>query len=107
MDLNLKKLIDVLCELRIASISSNINTIESTMKKYNMLFLGEKLNTIYSIELHNSLNKIFNFDIDYIELNSLIPKACDMLKMSYETMIVVEDIGKPNPNTSYKIVLWQ
>lgn len=72
-----------------------------------MLFLGAKFNTIYSIELHNSLNKIFNINTTMGELNSLVPTACNMLNMNIETMVDVKDIGKPNPAMSYQITLWQ
>lgn len=107
LNTNLQKLIDILCELRNESIKSTPDTIRETMKKYDMLFLGSKFNTIYSIELHHSLNKIFNFDIKMDELNSLIPTACTALNMSLEEMIAVKDIGKPNPAISYKITLWE
>jgi hypothetical protein len=106
MNENLQKLIAVLCELRTASINSSSENIRTIMQKYNMLFLGSKFNTIYSVELHNSLNTIFDFNIDFYELNVLIPTACNTLNMSFEKLIAIEDIGKPNPAINYQIILW-
>lgn len=105
MSNDLQILIDKLSELKNASIRSTPDTIVDTMRKYNMLFLGSKFNTIYSIELHHSLKTIV--DIDMSELNNLMPTACSILNMRLEELIAVEDIGKPNPAISYQIVLWE
>ncbi|MBU3185631.1 hypothetical protein [Clostridium estertheticum] len=106
MDKNLQIIIETLSELRNSSIKSTSDTIRETMKKYNMLFLGSKFNTIYSVELHHSLKTIFNIDIDIYELNKLIPTACKMLNMHFEELVSLEDLGKPNPFINYQIILW-
>lgn len=107
MNKNLQILIDRLSELRNASIKSTPDTIRETMKKYDMLFVGSKFNTIYSIEFHHSLKTIFDVDISMSELNELIPTACKMLNIRFDQLIAVEDIGKPNPSISYQIILWE
>ncbi|NMF04355.1 hypothetical protein ACUH7Y_24890 [Clostridium beijerinckii] len=107
MNIDLQKLIDILNELKTASISSTSDTIEATMKKYDMLFVGSEFNTIYSVELHHSINNIFNLKITMDELNSLLPTACNILNMGFEKMIAVNDIGKPNAAISYQITLWK
>lgn len=105
MNKNLSIVVDKLSELRAASFLSNEDTIRDTMLKYNMLFLGSKFNTVYSNEFRNALKTMFNTDIPESELNELIPAACKMLSMKFEKMIDVDDIGKPNPHISYRIIL--
>lgn len=105
--MNIENLIDVLTELRKVSINSSSSTIESIMHKYDMLFVGSKFNTIYSIELRHSLDKIFNYILSMDELNSMIPTACKTLNMKFEQLIAVEDIGQPNPAINYQITLWE
>lgn len=107
MSSNLYKLIDILSELRSASIQTTEDTIMDLMKQYNLLFLGDKFNTIYSQELPQSLKTFFNFSIELDELNRLIPEACKLLQMNYEAMIKVSDVGNSNPKiASYAITLW-
>lgn len=105
--MNIENLIDVLTELRNVSINSSPSTIESIMHKYDMLFVGSKFNTIYSVELRHSLDKIFNYIVSMDELNSMIPTACKALNMKIEQLIAVEDIGQPNPAINYQITLWE
>lgn len=105
--MNIENLIDVLTELRNVSINSSPSTIESIMHKYDMLFVGSKFNTIYSVELRHSLDKIFNYIVSMDELNSMIPTACKTLNMKIEQLIAVEDIGQPNPAINYQITLWE
>lgn len=53
--LDVQTLVDVLVELRSASMKTSTNITEENIKnlidKYDMLFLGGKLNAIYSMEL--------------------------------------------------------
>lgn len=105
--MSIENLIDVLTELRNASINSSANTIESVMHKYDMLFIGSKFNNIYSIELRHSLEKKFNYIVSMSELNSMIPTVCKTLNMKFEKLIAVEDIGQPNPAFNYQITLWE
>ena len=107
MNSNLEKLINVLTEIRSASIQANENTVMDLMKRYNLLFLGSKFNTIYSQELPQSLKAFFDFSIEIDELNQLIPEACKMLRMECEPMIKLSDVGKPDAKIfSYAITLW-
>lgn len=94
-------------ELRNSSMKIKNNDVKSVMDKYNMLFLGSKFNTIYSIELHHYINTKLNFNISMDELNSLIPDVCKILNMNFEELIAIEDIGKPNPSINFRIILWQ
>lgn len=107
MNSNLHKLIDILSELRSTSMQTTEDTVMDLMKRYNLLFLGGKFNTIYSQELPQSLKTFFNFSIELDELNQLIPEACKILQMNYEPMIKVSDVGSSNPKiASYAITLW-
>lgn len=107
MDTNLSKVIDALSELKSASMSSSFDTIQLTMKKYNMLFLGEKLNTIFLVELQNTLKEYFHFNIDLKELKRLIPTACQYLGMAYEPMSQLDSLGNTIPEETYSIILWE
>lgn len=107
MNTNLQQLSSILLELRNASMGIRNNDVKSVMNKYDMLFLGEKFNCIYSIELLHSLKNIFNFEISKDELNTLIPIACKSLNMKSEAMIAVSDLKSDNPPiNSYEITLW-
>jgi hypothetical protein len=104
---NLEILIYKLTELKNTSIKSTPDTIRETMKKYDMLFIGSKFNTIYSVELHHCLKTKFDIDIAICDLNALIPTACKILNMKVDELIAVNDIGKPNPFINYQITLWE
>lgn len=107
MNSNLQKLIAVLSELRSSSMQTTEDNIMDLMKRYNLLFLGSKFNTIYSQELPQSLKAFFNFSIELDELNQLIPEACKLLQMNCEPMIKLSDAGSSNPKiASYAITLW-
>lgn len=104
-----QQLINVLTELVNASVQLGLNPSEddarSLMHKYDMLFLGSKFNTIYSLELLHSLKKYFGFELTNDELNSLLPTCCNSLNMNYEPMKKVDDLSNPTPYC-YKITLW-
>ncbi|CUP58716.1 Uncharacterised protein [Turicibacter sanguinis] len=102
MDQKLTTLINVLSELRTASINSTPENIKTTMDKYDMLFLGEKFNCIYSIELAHSLKNFFNVNISHDELLTLIPIACSNLNMKFEELIA---LGNPSTHC-YSITLF-
>lgn len=107
--MNVQQLNEVLIELKNSSIQMNSlqteDEIKSIMHKYDMLFLGENFNTIYSLELRHSLEKHFGIKLANEDLNKLIPKSCDALKMKYEPMAKVEDFSNPTPYC-YQIQLW-
>lgn len=107
--IDIQKLIDVLKELRSASLQINTNPTENNVKalmhKYDMLFLGEKFNHIYSLELCHTLKNHFNLDVDNNTLNKLIPLACKSLNMQYNSLVYVANIGKSTADC-YEIILW-
>ncbi len=108
--MDIKKLIEILLELRAASLqigkNPSENEIKSLMQKYDMLFLGENINRIYSIELCHSLKNYFHIETDINELNDLIPVACKSLNMKYETLVAIDDLGKNPKLKCYEIILW-
>jgi len=52
------------------------------MRKYGIIFLGEKLNCIYSHELCHALKNKFGLDIALFDLNAILPSVCRSLNMS-------------------------
>lgn len=81
----LKILIQVLQQLRSEALSINSDeTFKVITQKYNMLFLGEKFNTIYSMELLHTLKEYFGHDFTEEDILNLIPSACDALNMKNE-----------------------
>lgn len=108
--MNLQKLIDILLELRTASLQlgkdPSESDIKSLMHRYDMLFLGKNINLIYSIELCHSLKTYFHIDTDIDELNSLIPVACKNLNMKYETLVAIDELDKNPKIKCYEIILW-
>lgn len=107
--MNAQQLNKILKELMVASMqlgpSPTNDEIKSLMHKYDMTFLGSKINVIYSLELLHSLKKHFNFELTNDELNSLIPECCKFLNMGYEPMAKVDDMSNPIPYC-YQITLW-
>lgn len=87
MDQN-QKIIEALQELKLASINDG----ENAMRRYDMLFLGSKMNEINSIELRHSLEKVFNIQLTLDELNSLVPKLCGALGMNYQPLKALDDL---------------
>ncbi len=108
MDINI--LVDILSELRTNSMVANSeptdHSIHQLIDKYNILFLGEKFNTIYSIELGHAIRNYFKVNISNEQLIELLPQACKSLSMEIEPMINIENIGKKSTPDSYKILLW-
>lgn len=99
-----KKLIDVLVELRNASLSIKTeDDLKTTMKKYNMIFFGEKLNKINSIELKNTLKTHFNIELTNNQLLEYLPAVCESLDMQIEGLQRVDEPGK---TTAYFITLF-
>lgn len=110
MELN-QQIASVLIELKQASLSiqghASHETWHSLMEQYDMLFLGEKFNTIYCRELVHTLNKKFKISIGIEELLSLIPQICSTLGMKTEPLVRLEDVGKPTaPIAEYSIELF-
>ena len=106
-----QKLVNVLLELRSASIALGINPSEDDYKKlihkYDIIFAGNNLNTIYTDEFNHCLKTKFDIDISIEELNQLIPNICSGLNMSYEPFISATDFENPNPLIKcYSIILY-
>jgi acyl carrier protein len=100
----LQKLIDVLSELKAASLAINSeNDLRETMNKYDMLFLGGKFNSINTLELRHSLQKVFDLEFSNEELLKLIPSACELLNMKKEPMVSLEN---PDNLAAYIIYLF-
>lgn len=106
-----QQIASVIVELKQASLSIQRNvsyeTWHSLMERYDMLFLGEKFNTISCIELWNALKNKFQISIGIEELLSLIPQICSALGMKAMPLIRLEDAGKPAaPIADYSIELF-
>lgn len=97
---------NVLIELSQASRSITCEEdLRCIMRKYDMLFVGEKYKIIYSLELCHTLISYFEINTDREELNALIPSVCDSLNMKIEPMALVDDLANPDPYC-YQISLW-
>ena len=102
---------DVLLELKSASLSLQGNVKDAAwhelMKKYDLLFLGQRLNVIQSVELLHTLQTVFKVDVDVQTLNAMIPGICKELGMKTEALVSLEYAAKPNPPiSSYSITLF-
>lgn len=105
------KVKNVLLELKLESQNCNKSdsAIKTLMKKYDMLFVGEEINTILSIELAHSLRTKFNIPIQHDELSKFIPTLCNQLGMTFTELYPVEDLSKGifDPDqVAYHIVLF-
>lgn len=105
-----QQLVEILRELRSASMSLGPEpseySLKSLMQKYNMLFVGEKFNVIYSRELCHALKNYFCVEISNDDLNKLLPGACKSLNMQLEPLIEISKIGKSSTPDCYQITLW-
>lgn len=100
-----------LVELRAASRAIQKNLCESTLRtlrgKYDIMFLGEKANTIYDAELRHALNVRWGLDVEKAELLAALPSACALLGISCEEVIDVKNAGKKDaPIGGYRIELF-
>ena len=106
-----EKISSALLELKQASLSLQRDANECTwhelMDRYDMLFLGEKFNTIYGIELRHTLSRNFGVDISMEDLIALIPNICASLHMNIKPLVLLENAGKPDaPIAEYSIELF-
>lgn len=104
MDSYITQLVPVFEELRTSSMSITDDPQE-IKQKYNLMFLGEKFNKIYTNDLHACLENYFGIKIDYSKLNELIPSICNILSMKYDPMRSMDDLSNPIP-ACYQIELW-
>ena len=91
--MDIKQLTDILLLMKqeAATIVTE-DDLKLLMRKYDILFLGENFNTIYSHELAHSLKNKLNFDTTIEEVNEMIPQACRALGMKCEAMYSVKDV---------------
>lgn len=98
MDVN-QQIKSVLIELKQASLAiqgnASYETWHNLMEQYDMLFLGEKFNTISCIELQHTLKNKFYVNIELEELLSLIPQICSALGMKIDPLVRLTDVGNP------------
>jgi len=95
---------NVFKELR-ASSQSIIDDPRPTMNKYDMLFLGSNFNTIYTNEMHHTLENYFHITIENEDFQKLVPSICNTLDMKYIPMQKVEDMSNQVPYC-YQVELW-
>ena len=99
-----------LLELKKASLSVPENTevkLHTLIEKYDMIFMGPKMNVINSIELLHTLKEKFSIDISLENLNGLLPNLCTELGMKTESLISLQDAGEPDPPiATYLITLF-
>ena len=103
-----QQLISVLCELTSASKSITDDTaFKEITNKYEILFLGENYNHIYSLDLRHALEKKFGIAVTNAELNDIVPSVCDQMGLECSPMYAVSDLSDPNriPHC-YQIKLW-
>ena len=92
---------NALKDLKNASLSIHTDDdLVTTMKKYDMLFLGKKVNEINSIELRHSLEHIFNLEFTNEEQ---LPTVCKSLDMKLEALQSLDNLGV---TTAYIITLY-
>lgn len=106
-----KRIVDTLRTLRSESMALQNrvtdSNVQALMQKYNMLFIGEKCNQIYSDEFCCMLNTELGVNVSPDEFNSVITELCATLDMSIVPMIKLDDTNKPNPPIDhYRISLY-
>lgn len=95
----LKQIEQFLINLRddINKIDSDLS-LKNTIEKYDMLLLGDKFNTINSIEFIHSLNYVSDIDVTNDELVKMLPELAHNLNFNYDYLIVYNDKNKDNPD---------
>lgn len=106
-----KQLVDILLQLRAECLPLQINAsdsdIRAIMEKYDMIFLGNKFNSIYSHELCCMMNEKKNIDVSVNELNAAIPGVCSTLGMKIKPLVKLNNAESSNPIVaSYEIELY-
>ncbi len=108
--MSVQKLAEVLMELRNASISLGANPSEDSVKqliqKYDILFLGNRFNAIYTSDLCHYLSTQ-GMVIAQETLNQAIPDLCIAIGMSCESTANASDVKKAKrPLSGYRIILY-
>lgn len=83
----------ILIELKNAALSlqNDADDAYKLIHKYDMVFAGEKVNTIYSNELVHMLKTKKNLDITLAELDSILPEICASLNMKVSPTFPISD----------------
>lgn len=81
------KILTALDEMKNASLTNP----EQAMKKYDIMFLGERFNVITSTELLHTLNNYFGIQIEKDELMRLIPVLSDLNKITCEPLRLLDN----------------
>lgn len=106
-----EKIENVLIELRNSRIQCPKTEagIRGITERFDMLFVGENLNIIYSVELRHTLREKYELDLSQEELNKLIPGLCKNLSMKCEPLYPVSEIAKgiyDAAHANYQITLY-
>ncbi|WP_285767098.1 hypothetical protein [Peribacillus sp. SI8-4] len=92
---NLQKIKDVLIQLKAEAQTIHPDASwGNTIKKHDLVLIGENSNKIDSIEFCHSLIDIHDIDITYPDLLNIIPLVCDSLDMKNEPAFFGEDPSK-------------
>ena len=95
---------NTLLELRRSAIGIRTeDDLRKTMKKYNMLFVGERFNNVYAREMFHYMKENFGFSLLYEEFLDLVPGVCAGLNMPCETLVFVNN---PSKRADYQITLF-
>lgn len=91
----IKLITNALLELRAASKAIETeDDLKMTMKKFNMLFVGEQFNVVYARELYYYMRENSGLSISLDDFLKLIPSVCKMLSMAYEPLVFLNNTSK-------------
>lgn len=103
-----QQLIDVLRELISEGMSiTDETTYKKISTKYDVMFLGEHFNHIYSLDLRHTLEHHFGITVSNDELNDVLPSVCEHMGLECSPMYAVSDLSNSNRTPHcYQITLW-
>ncbi|MEK5008802.1 hypothetical protein MHI11_16750 [Bacillus sp. FSL K6-3312] len=85
--------------------SLSLNNIKS--ERFDVIFLGEKFNTIYSDELREVLARHYNLDLPHEALLVVIPQLCKHNNMQIKALKNLQNLNKLDEKPSlYQIELF-
>lgn len=91
-------------EIRSASQSCDDDP-HSIIKQYDMIFAGKNFNTVNSLEIRHSLQKVRGIEISNEELNSMLPSICSELGIKLDPMVALNSTSKETV-ACYQLTLW-
>lgn len=100
-------LIDTLKEFKAASSAvRNDDDYKKLIHKYDIVFMGENLNVVQSLELAHYLKNNINSSITHDQIIELLPNIASDSFIKLEALITLDDAGKPDaPVANYMITL--